>query len=107
MNSSSKETATSATIKVRGQLYSHFGAYFRERRRAAGLTQDQIASSMGYSDRQFVSRIETGRVSLPIEKIPEVAQFFKISIQEMAEAVIEEQMRIIHERVQRVVNSAK
>lgn len=101
------DMAFSTIIVIRGQRYSHFGAYFREKRRAAELTQDQTAESLGYSDRQFISRIETGRVSLPIEKIPEIAQIFKVSIQEVAEAVIEEQHRIIQERVQRVVSAAR
>jgi transcriptional regulator with XRE-family HTH domain len=96
-----------AVIVVRGRHYSHFGAYFREKRRSADLTQDKTADALGYSDRQFISRIETGRVSLPIEKIPEISQIFKVSIQEVAEAVIEEQLRIIQERVQRVVNGAR
>ena len=95
-------TPFNAVIVVRGQRYSHFGAYFREKRRGADLTQDQTADSLGYSDRQFISRIETGRVSLPIEKIPEIAAIFKISIQE-----VEEQLRIIQERVQRVVSGAR
>lgn len=96
-----------AIIVVRGRQYSHFGAYFREKRRSAAMTQDQTAECLGYSDRQFISRIENGRVSLPIEKIPEIAQIFKVSIQEVAEAVIEEQLRIIQERVQRVVSAAR
>lgn len=92
---------------VRGLAYDHFGAYFCEKRRAAGLTQQETSTALGYSDRQFISRIETGRVSLPIDKIPAVAELFKISIQEFAEAVIEEQSRIIRSRINQVVRCAE
>lgn len=96
-----------APIVVRGVTYENFGAYFRDKRREAALTQEQTAEALGYSERQFISRIETGRVSLPIEKIPAVAEIFKITIQEFAEAVLEEQLRIIRDRINRVMDEAR
>lgn len=101
------ERKKEASIVVRGVTYNHFGAFFQEKRCAADLTQGQTALALGYSDRQFISRIETGRVSLPIEKLRDVAVLFKLSQQELAEAVLEEQMRIIRARIDRAFAVAK
>ncbi len=41
-----------------------FGAWLRQRRTEAGLTQDQLADAIG-RDRTYVVRIENGHVKLP------------------------------------------
>ena len=93
-------------ITVRDIEYQHLGSYLREKRQIAELTQDQVASALGYSERQFISRIENGRVSLPIEKIPLLADLLKISVHELAEAVIEEQVRIVQERIDKIIHAS-
>jgi len=84
----------------------HFGAYLSRKRAEAGLSQDAAAAGLGYSARYFLSRIENNRVSLPFEKIPQIAALYSIPLQELAQAVIEEQTRILVERVQKIVKNA-
>lgn len=45
----------------------------RARRRALGLTVDQLAKQMGYKDRSSVSKIECGRSDITQSKVVEFA----------------------------------
>ena len=40
-----------------------------DRRIALGMTQSELAAKTGYSDKGMISRIEKGRVDLPVSKI--------------------------------------
>lgn len=41
---------------------------------AAGLSQDQLAGLIGYTDRSSIAKIEAGKVDLPQSKIAAIAQ---------------------------------
>jgi transcriptional regulator with XRE-family HTH domain len=88
-------------IKIRD-----FGAYLCAKRMEAGLSQKAAAIALGYSARDFLSRVENNRVSLPLSKIPLVAVLYGIDIRELAEAVIDEQNRIMEKRVRAIVKKA-
>lgn len=52
------------------EVSRHFlGSRVRSARDSAGLTQDEVASQLGFSDRQTVSDIETGRRMLKAEEL--------------------------------------
>ena len=80
-----------------------FGAYLCAKRTETGLSQQAAAIALGYSARDFLSRVENNRVSLPLNKIPLVASMYGIDIKELAEAVIDEQHRIMAKRVRDIV----
>jgi transcriptional regulator with XRE-family HTH domain len=82
------------------------GAYLCSKRTEAGLSQTAAAIALGYSARDFLSRIENNRVSLPLNKIPLVAALYDIDIRELAEAVIDEQHKIMAKRVRDIVKKA-
>ena len=42
----------------------------RQLRIANGLTQDELALAVGYTDRSSVAKIELGKVDLPLSKVP-------------------------------------
>lgn len=44
------------------------GAYIRKVREQLGISQDQLARSVGYKGPEGISRIECGQVSFPFEK---------------------------------------
>ena len=83
-----------------------FGDYLRAKRLAVGLSQDAAAVALGYNERYFLSRIENDRVALPFEKIPVIAQLYGIAIEELVEAVVREQSRLVRAKVDAIVKNA-
>ena len=87
--------------------YLHLGAYLRAKRKDAGLSQEDAARALGYTERFFLSRIENQRVALPLDKIPAISELYCIPIEEIAEAVIDEQTKILSKRIENIVMEAK
>lgn len=54
------------------KLYENIRAYRKE----AGLTQDELALRMGYTDRSSIAKIEAGKVDLPHSKVKQFADVF-------------------------------
>lgn len=52
----------------------NFGKRVRERRKALGLTQSDLADRLGYTSKAAVSRIETGVNGVPLYQIPKLAE---------------------------------
>lgn len=50
-------------------LYSNI----KRRRTELGMTQDELAKKMGYSEKSMISKIENGKIDLPQSKIVEFA----------------------------------
>lgn len=46
----------------------------RQLRIANGLTQEELALAVGYTDRSSVAKIELGKVDLPLSKVAAIAQ---------------------------------
>ena len=51
----------------------------REHRKAAKMTQEELARRTGYTDRSSIARIEKGEIDLPQSKIKQFAEVFGIS----------------------------
>lgn len=49
----------------------------KKRRLALGMTQEQLAKKMGYSDKGMISRIEKGQVDISYSKIVEFAEVLR------------------------------
>ena len=56
------------------------GEVIRALREKNGLSQEQLASHLGYTDRSSIAKIETGRIGLSQKKIKQIAAFFNVSI---------------------------
>jgi transcriptional regulator with XRE-family HTH domain len=52
-----------------------FGDWLLDRRKAAGLTQDELAAAIG-RDRSYIIKLEKGRIRLPTE--PVRAEFHRV-----------------------------
>lgn len=50
-------------------MESTIGVRIRERREALGLTQEELATRMGYKDKSSIHRIEVGRADIPQSKV--------------------------------------
>lgn len=60
----------------------------KEKRIEAGLTQQQVASQLGYSSPQFISNWERGISHPPIETLKQIGKLYGISGEELYEAMV-------------------
>ena len=49
------------------------GEILRMRRNAAGLTQRQLVDRIGIKNRNFITLLESGRITLPLDRVPAIA----------------------------------
>ncbi len=56
-------------------VFDELGAFVRERRKAEGLTQEDLANIAGVG-RRFVSELERGKRSLRLESVEAVLRIF-------------------------------
>ena len=55
----------------------------RQLRIANGLTQDELALAVGYSDKSMMGHIEHGKVDLPLSRVAAIAQALHTPPQEL------------------------
>ena len=55
----------------------------RQLRIANGLTQDELARAVGYSDKSMMGHIEHGKVDLPLSRVAAIAQALHTTPQEL------------------------
>ena len=60
----------------------YFAQNFKQFRRDADLTQEEIATALGVSP-QAISRWETGATYPDIELLPIIAEYFSVSIEQL------------------------
>lgn len=67
----------------------NMAVYLREKRKAASLSQAQVAEALGYKSAQFISNWERGISSPPIETLRVVASLYKVAEEEMLQKIID------------------
>lgn len=67
-----------------------FGLYLSKARLRVGISQGDLASSLGYTSPQFVSNWERGAANPPLEKIPQLAKILNIPIEDMINLILQE-----------------
>ena len=56
-----------------------YGQNLRRLREARGVSQEELAKALGYTNRSSINKIEIGRSSIPTEKIQLTAQVLGVS----------------------------
>jgi transcriptional regulator with XRE-family HTH domain len=79
------------------QGFSRIGDYFRDRRVAAGLTQADVANSLGLSTGQFISNWERGVSMPPMDYLPRLVKLYRMSKSELVQIYTSEQERFLKE----------
>lgn len=72
-----------------GKYYENVGAYLRQMRVNAGLTQKYVAGELGYSTSQFISNFERGLVLPPLKKMKVLIRLYNLSVPEFIRLVVE------------------
>lgn len=61
------------------------GEKLRYRRKVIGMTQDELASRLGYSSKSSIAYIESGRSSIPLHRVKEFAAVLACDPQDLAD----------------------
>jgi transcriptional regulator with XRE-family HTH domain len=70
-------------------------SYLKHKRILAGLSQGEVAKTLGYTSAQFVSNWERGVSSPPSNIIPRVAELYNLSNQEFVLVLLKEQEAVL------------
>lgn len=62
-----------------------YGQNLRRLREARGMSQEELAKALGYTNRSSINKIEIGRSNIPTEKIQLTAQILGVSPLELFE----------------------
>lgn len=63
-----------------------YGQNLRRLRQEKGMSQEELAKALGYTNRSSINKIEIGRSSIPTEKIQLTAQVLGVSPLELFES---------------------
>ncbi len=66
---------------------------WREFREKAGLTQREVSDALGYTTPQFISNVERGRCSFPVEKLPKLKRLYRLSNDQVVNMIMVEEKR--------------
>ena len=75
--------------------FSRIGEYFRKRRIEAGLTQTEVADSLGLATGQFISNWERGRSMPPMVYLPKLVKLYGLNRGEVMEIYLNEQQSFL------------
>lgn len=75
--------------------FSRIGEFFRDKRVDAGLTQSDVAQTLGLSTGQFVSNWERGVSAPPMDYLPQLMKLYKINKSQLVALYTAEQERYI------------
>ena len=95
MKQAKKSAARTYQIK---RDYEEFGQYLAERRIAAGLTQREVADTLGYTSPQFISNFERGIATPPLPKLKVLLRMYKMPLDKTLDLILHcERNRIVAE----------
>ena len=70
--------------------------FLKEKRVAAGLTQSDVATKLGYSSPQFISNWERGLANPPVFILRDLTKMYKVPADEMFELLMDETRTQLH-----------
>jgi ribosome-binding protein aMBF1 (putative translation factor) len=90
-------------MKSKSKNYRHknrYAEFWRKARMNAGLTQNEIAVRLNYSNAQFISNIERGRSVYPTSTLPKLIDILGLNKSETIEALLELEREFLTEHLQ-------
>lgn len=66
------------------------GAYLKEKRKAAGLSQIEVSESLGYASAQFVSNWERATAKPPLRALAKLIKLYRLDIEETINCYLSE-----------------
>jgi len=75
--------------KTSNQSLDTLSVFLRDKRLKAGISQGEVARTLGYTSPQFVSNWERGLSEPPIATLKKLASLYSVPLDEMFEVVME------------------
>jgi transcriptional regulator with XRE-family HTH domain len=69
--------------------FKKIGTYFRNKRLARGLTQEEVSGFLGYNSKQIVSNWERGLCSPPLDQVSALIVLFNLDAKEILELFLD------------------
>lgn len=69
---------------------NRLGLFLKSKREEKGLTQSEVARTLGYGSPQFISNIERGISSVPMKSLRLMIDLYGVSADEIVEILLEE-----------------
>jgi len=79
--------------------FHKIGKFLKEKRLSAGLTQLEVAEALNYSTAQFISNMERGLCSLPLEKLSKLVKLYHISPKALVRVLMNQQKELIESHI--------
>lgn len=69
---------------------NRLGLFLKAKREEKGLTQSEVARTLGYGSPQFISNIERGISSVPMKSLRLIIDLYGVSADEIVDILLEE-----------------
>lgn len=70
------------------EKFKIIGSYLKNKRKACGLTQADVAKELGYNSPQFISNFERGLCAPSIETYPKLVSLYDLSKNELLKVLL-------------------
>lgn len=75
--------------------YEDVGEYLQKARQKCGLSQREVADTLGYSSAQFISNFERGIAVPPLKKLRVLVKMYKLSVPELMDKILGAEKRLM------------
>ena len=76
-----------------------FGTIIRSRRQDLGITQSEVAKSVGVSSPEFIGMVEAGTRSIDLDRVPPLADALGLSRKDLVRAVLYEEHPVAYKEI--------
>ena len=78
------------TAKIPKQHFNNIAKLVREARQRENFSQYQVSAVLGYKNAQFISNVERGLCSVPLDKIADICRFLSIAETDIRVALVKD-----------------
>ena len=83
------------------------GKFLKQARTSQGLSQKDVANKLGYKSAQFISNWERGVSYPPISVLQKLADIFRIPVESVYNAVLEQHIQEMTNKIHKKFNARK
>ena len=81
-------------MNPKAKFHKSVGEYFRKKREKSGLSQEEVAKALVYTNTQMVSNWERGKCSPPQKALKSLMKLYKINKKELIDFLVREESLI-------------
>ncbi|MCB0364986.1 MAG: helix-turn-helix transcriptional regulator [Bdellovibrionaceae bacterium] len=84
-------------MDLKSTMHKPLGSYLKARRIAAGLTQHDVSTKLGYTTPQFVSNFERGLCSPPLNALAVLVKLYGMDPEELIDLILRYQEQLLRQ----------